>query len=159
MPVVYCCQVSVLIYSTAIVSYPMVQQPLVGQGLLIIEAPQSHSDTPQLVGVLWMSDQPDTQTSTWQHTTLTTDRHPRPQWDSNLQSQKVSSRRATPWTAWPLELAYCSLLSHICFLLQLELLPSSTVPLQHLGMRKREVLHIVLEQYRQIFVYHYLKML
>jgi hypothetical protein len=28
MPDVYCCQVSVLIYSTAIVSYPMVQQPL-----------------------------------------------------------------------------------------------------------------------------------
>jgi hypothetical protein len=159
MPVVYCCQVSVLIYSTAIVSYPMVQQPLVGQGLLIIEAPWSHSDTPHLVGVLWMSNQPDTETSTWQHTTLTTDGHPRPRRDSNPQSQKVSSRRAMPWTAWPLELAYCSLLSRVCPLLQLELLPSSTVPLRHLDMRKNEVLHIVLDQYRQIFVYHYLKML
>jgi hypothetical protein len=41
----------------------------------------------------------------------------------------------------------------------LKLLSSSTVPLQHLGMRKSEVLHILLDQYRQIFVYHYLKML
>ena len=40
-----------------------------GQGLLIIKAPQSHSDTPHLVGVLWMSDQPDAETSTWQHNT------------------------------------------------------------------------------------------
>jgi len=28
------------------------------------------------VGLLWTSDQPVAQTSTWQHTTLTTDRHP-----------------------------------------------------------------------------------
>jgi len=28
----------------------MPQQPLLGQGLLIIEASRSHSDTPQLVG-------------------------------------------------------------------------------------------------------------
>jgi len=35
----------------------------------------------------------------------------------------------------------------------------SAVPLRHLGMRKSEVLHVVLDQYRQIVVYHYLKML
>jgi hypothetical protein len=35
-------------------------------------------DTPHSVGLLWMSDQPVAQTSTWQHTTLTTDRHPCP---------------------------------------------------------------------------------
>ena len=41
----------------------MAQQPLVDQGL-IIEASRSHSDTPYSVGLLWMSDQPDTETST-----------------------------------------------------------------------------------------------
>ena len=32
-------------------------------------------DTPHSVGLLWTSDQPGAGTSTWQHTTLTTDRH------------------------------------------------------------------------------------
>ena len=40
----------------------MAQQPLVGQGLLIIEASLSHSDTPYAVGLLWMSDQPNAET-------------------------------------------------------------------------------------------------
>ena len=43
---------------------PMVQQSPVGQGLLIIESTRSHSDTPQSVGLLWTSDQPDADTST-----------------------------------------------------------------------------------------------
>jgi hypothetical protein len=43
---------------------PMAQQPLVGQGLLIIEASRSPSDTPQSVGLLWTSNQPDAETST-----------------------------------------------------------------------------------------------
>jgi hypothetical protein len=43
---------------------PMAPQTLVGQGLLIIEASQSHSDTPQSLEPLWMSDQPDAETST-----------------------------------------------------------------------------------------------
>jgi hypothetical protein len=42
----------------------MAQQPLVGLGLLIIEASRSHSDTPQSIGFLRMSDQPDAGTST-----------------------------------------------------------------------------------------------
>jgi len=50
----------------------------VGQGLLVIEDSRSHSDTPQSVGLLWTSDQFIAETSTWQHTTLTTDRHPCP---------------------------------------------------------------------------------
>ena len=37
----------------------MAQQPLGGQGLLIIEASRSHSDTPHSVGLLWASDQPE----------------------------------------------------------------------------------------------------
>jgi len=44
---------------------------LLGQGLLIIENSQSHSDTPHSVGLPWKSDQLDAETSTWQHTTLT----------------------------------------------------------------------------------------
>jgi hypothetical protein len=46
----------------------MAQQPLVGQGLHIIEASWSHSDTTHSVELLWARDQRD-QTSTWQHTT------------------------------------------------------------------------------------------
>jgi hypothetical protein len=51
------------------------QQPPVGQGLLIIEDSRSHPDTSHSVGLLWMSDQLEAETSTWQHTTLTTDIH------------------------------------------------------------------------------------
>jgi hypothetical protein len=40
------------------------QQPLVCQGVLIIEASRSHLDTPHSVGLLWVSDQPDAETST-----------------------------------------------------------------------------------------------
>jgi hypothetical protein len=36
----------------------MPQQTLVDQALLIIEASQSHSDTPHSVGLFWTSDQP-----------------------------------------------------------------------------------------------------
>ena len=43
---------------------PMEQQTLVGQGPLIIEDSRSHSDTIHSVRLLWMSDQPDAETST-----------------------------------------------------------------------------------------------
>jgi hypothetical protein len=75
---VLACEQSIVIF--------MAQQPLVDQCLLVIEAIRSHSDTPHLLGLLWMSDQPDAGTSTWQHTTFTRDRHPCPQWDSNMLS-------------------------------------------------------------------------
>jgi len=77
----------------------MTRQPLVGQGLLIIEVLRAHPDTPHSVGLLWTSDQPDTENSTWQHTTLTTDRHPCPRRNSNTQSQEESGRRPRHWTA------------------------------------------------------------
>jgi hypothetical protein len=51
--------------SDQLLLFPMAQQP-VGQGLLI---------TPQSVGFLRTSDQPNPETSTWQHTTLATVRH------------------------------------------------------------------------------------
>jgi hypothetical protein len=41
--------------------FPVVQQPLVVQGLPIIDASRSHS-----LRLLWSSDQPEAETSTWQ---------------------------------------------------------------------------------------------
>ena len=73
-----------------------VQQPLEDETILLfIEASRLHSDTPHLVGLLWTSDQPDADTSTSQHTKLTTDRHPCPRWHSNPESQQASGRRPT----------------------------------------------------------------
>jgi len=48
---------------------------LAGRGLILLEVSISHSDTPHSVGLLWTSDQPDAETCTWQHTTLTRDLH------------------------------------------------------------------------------------
>jgi hypothetical protein len=48
------------------------QQPLASQGLLIVEISLSHLETPRSLGLPWMSDQPDAETSTWQYTTQTT---------------------------------------------------------------------------------------
>jgi hypothetical protein len=77
----------------------MSQQPPVGQGLLIIEASRSHSDIQQSVGLLWTSDQPDAETSIWQHTTFTTGRYVCRRRDSNPQFQQPQTHaldRATP---------------------------------------------------------------
>jgi len=41
----------------------IVQQPPFGQGLFIIEASRSHSDTTHSVGLLWTNDQPALETS------------------------------------------------------------------------------------------------
>jgi hypothetical protein len=43
---------------------PLAHEALLGQGVLIIEASRSHSDTPHSAGLLWTSDQPDAETST-----------------------------------------------------------------------------------------------
>jgi hypothetical protein len=45
----------------------MAQKPLMSQGLRIIKLARSHSDTPQSLELLWISDQPVAETSTWQH--------------------------------------------------------------------------------------------
>jgi hypothetical protein len=42
----------------------MARHSLVGLGLLIAKDRQSYSDTPLSAGLLWMSDQPDAETST-----------------------------------------------------------------------------------------------
>jgi hypothetical protein len=57
------------------------------------EDPRSHSDTPHLIGLLWTSDQPVAEPSTWQHTTVTRDRHLCPWWDSK---QAVIDPRLRP---------------------------------------------------------------
>jgi len=67
------------------------QEPLLGQDFHIIEVSRSQS-----VGLFGTSDQPDAETSTWRHTTLTRDKHPCPQRDSNSQSQQARGRRPTP---------------------------------------------------------------
>ena len=69
----------------------LTQQPLVGQGLLSIEASRSQSDTPHSVGLLWTSDQPVAETTTRQHTTFTRDRHPCP---GEIRTHNPSKRAA-----------------------------------------------------------------
>ena len=44
--------------------FTMAQQPQVSQGLLVVDASQSHSDKPHSVVLLWKSDQPHAETST-----------------------------------------------------------------------------------------------
>jgi hypothetical protein len=54
--------------------FPVAQQSLLGQGLLIIEASRSHSDTQHSIGLLWTGGQPDGETCTLKHTTITRER-------------------------------------------------------------------------------------
>jgi hypothetical protein len=77
-------------------SYPLAQQPTVGHGVLIIDASRSHSDSPQSAGILWTSVRPFAETCSWQHTTITRDKHPCFRQDSNPQSQHASGRRPKP---------------------------------------------------------------
>jgi len=54
-----------------------------------------------------MSDQSITETSTWQHATFTTDKHPCPRWDSNPQSQQASGH-------WDQLLLLCRNIKYSC---------------------------------------------
>jgi len=56
--------------------------------------------TPYLVGLLWASDQTDTETSILQQTTLKRDKLPCPQLNSNPQFQHASGRRPSRAKAW-----------------------------------------------------------
>jgi hypothetical protein len=77
---------------------PMARQPLGGLCLVILRrfTITHFLDTRHSVGLLWTSDQPVAETSTWQHTILTRDRHPCPRRNSNPQSQQAIGRRPTP---------------------------------------------------------------
>jgi hypothetical protein len=69
------------------ISNPYVFEPSLSGGSEI-----THKNALQSVGLLWTSDQPVAETSTW-HTTLTTDNQPCPRRDSNPQSQQAIGRR------------------------------------------------------------------
>ena len=69
-------------------------------GAPILDVSRSHTTTNQSVGLLWTSDQLVAETSTWQHTTLTTDKYPCHRWDSNPRSQQASGLR--PLACWDL---------------------------------------------------------
>jgi len=79
------------------VSYSWCCRPPVGQGLLIVEDLWSHSFAQQSVGLLWTGDQPDAETSTWQHTTLSTERHTCNRRDTK--PQQTNARKPAPRTA------------------------------------------------------------
>jgi len=64
------------------------------------ETSRSHSDTPHSVGLLWTSDQPDAETYTWQHKTITRDRQPCPRRDSNPQSQRSQTDASDHAATW-----------------------------------------------------------
>jgi hypothetical protein len=69
---------------------PTAQQRLLGQ---VFTNTHTHTHThTHSVGLLWTSDQPVTETSTWQYTKLTTDRHPCP---GGIQTHNPSKRAAT----------------------------------------------------------------
>jgi len=48
---------------------------------------------PHSAELLYINDQPVAEISTWQHNTITTDKHPWSQRDSKPQSQQASGRR------------------------------------------------------------------
>jgi hypothetical protein len=72
-----------VIHTAYIHFFSMARQPLGGLGRLIFRGfTITHFlDTPHSVGLLWTRVQLVAETSTWQNTTLTTDRHPCPRWD------------------------------------------------------------------------------
>ena len=76
--------------------------PVAGFRLLIRSFLITHNDAPQSIGLLWTSDQSVAETSTWQHATLTTDKHPCPRWDSNLNPSEraVVDLRLRPRGHW-----------------------------------------------------------
>jgi hypothetical protein len=64
------------------------EQPLVGQGVLIIEASLSNSDTPHSTGLIWTSDRSDAVTATWHHTALRINIHA----PGGIQTRNLSKR-------------------------------------------------------------------
>ena len=74
--------------------------PLPYRGLQI-----THNNAPHSIELLWASDQLDAETSTWKHTSVTTDRHFCTRRDSNTKSQQATGRSPTPWNARPTETA------------------------------------------------------
>jgi hypothetical protein len=76
-----------------LISPPLVQQPLLGQYLFIVEASWSRSVKHSTVRILWTNDQLDAETYNWKHSTIIRERHPWPRRDSNPQSQQAGGSR------------------------------------------------------------------
>jgi hypothetical protein len=64
-----------------ILLFSLALQPSACYVLLVHGVSWSHNDAPQSVGLLWTSDHLVAETSTWQHTTHTVDKHPCSRWD------------------------------------------------------------------------------
>jgi len=75
---------------------PKAQQLREGQGLHIIEASLSPSDTPHSVKLLRTSDQPVAVTFTSKHTAITREKYPCPDGIRTSQSKQVSGRTPSP---------------------------------------------------------------
>jgi hypothetical protein len=81
----------------------MGRQPPVGQALFIGEVVQLHLDTPQWIGLLWTSDQPDVETS--------------PQNTQHLLHAPAGTEPTIPASGWPKNHALDSGATDISFLL------------------------------------------
>jgi len=57
--------------------------PVEGLGFLVVEVSRTRSDTSHSIRLLWTSDRPVAETSTWQQTKIKIHRHPCLRWDSN----------------------------------------------------------------------------
>jgi hypothetical protein len=71
------------------VCLPLARQPPAAKGVLILEVSRSHNDAPQSVGLLCTSYQLIAETSTWQHTKLTTDKRP---WPGGIRTHNLRRR-------------------------------------------------------------------
>ena len=88
--------------------FPMAQQTLVGQGLLILETSRSHSDKTHSVWLLWTSDRPNAGTSTRQHQRdihtsggIWTRNTSKPQWPRGLRRRSSAARLLRLWVRIP----------------------------------------------------------
>jgi hypothetical protein len=95
IPKVWAIHVASTKYHTlqALIFFYVAQQPLLGQGLLIIAASRSYSDKLQSVTLFRTSNQPDATTSTRHHTTLTREIYSGTRPDSKFKSAILASER------------------------------------------------------------------
>ena len=98
------------------VCHRFISPALVGQGLIIIEVSWSHSDTPHAVGLLWINEEPNTETSTCRHTILTSPKHPCLQQDSNPHNGNWMAAESClrPWGHWDWWKAATSYIKCLC---------------------------------------------
>jgi len=92
------CLINELIKLLIAYYFSMTRQSPLGQGLVIVEASRSHLDTPHWVWLIWTSDQPEAETCTRQHTTLTTDTH---QCHGGIRTRSPSERATANPRLWP----------------------------------------------------------